>query len=153
MVLPCGAPTLEPPGGSRWVYVYKCLCLMGEEAEPSRQRSFAHTPVWRGDVRCLYHLWALGTWDELTSHRLHSAANEAPPIPTQLWLVIASKDWGWLKCGPCGLEGRGAELWASDRFHDYMYDHALHVPDGSSASQASAPTLISESLVPLPSQS
>lgn len=65
----------------------------GEEAEHTRQRSFTHTPVRRGDVRCLYHLW-MGSWDtdELTSHRLHSAADATPPVPTQLWPVISSKD-------------------------------------------------------------
>lgn len=75
-----------------------------------------------------------------------------PYRPSSGW-SLPPKTGAGLSADPVGWRAGGAELWASDRFHDYMYDHALHVPDGSSASQASAPTLISESLVPLPSQS
>lgn len=67
------------------------VLLWGGQSRPGSAP--LHTPVRRGDVRCLYHLW-MGSWDtdELTSRRLRSAADATPPVPTQLWLVISSKD-------------------------------------------------------------
>lgn len=66
----------------------------------------------KSDVRCLYHPCTLGTWDEVTSHRLHSCAAEAL-LTCVSGCIIVSKDLS--KAGLGDPEDRSAAILGTDR--------------------------------------
>lgn len=112
MVLPCRAPTLEPPGGSRWVYVSACACW------GRRQSRADSTPLHT-------HLYGEVMSGVCIIHGLLGHGMSSPPTGcTQLLMKplpcrpssgrsLPPKTEAGLSAGPVGRGG--AELWSSDR--------------------------------------